>query len=110
MAARDLPYPLIIQTDQSRGTVIVENLTQAEANPGVNNSFLIGEIDSSSKRQVILDLANMTINYANGDKIEIRVSGPDSGNLLHTVDTSKAPTKQEVVQTGTNYAGPSISL
>ena len=108
MAAKDLPYPIFIETDQSRGTVIVENLTQAENNPGENNSSLVGELDS--KKQVTLDLANMKINYANGDKIEIRISGPDSATSLHTVNTLKAPGKFKIAQTGTDYAGPSISL
>ena len=111
MAARDIPYPLLIQTDRttgSRGDVIVQNLSQEVGNEGLDNSSLIGELDS--KQQITLDLANMKINYKNADVIEIRITGPKSGNLLHTVDTSKAPVKQVVPQTGSNYAGPSISL
>ena len=101
------PYPLIITTTSSRGTCIVENLTQYDStNPGTNK--IIVNLDSNKKAHV--DLANMRPTYANGDIITISTTGKRSGNLVHTINTVKGTAKISITQTSADYTTGSVGL
>ena len=108
MAAPILPYEITIIADTKRGTAIVENTTKVDTADPQKNRIIV---DLDTNRRNTVDLGNMRSGYSDGDKIEIRVFGLDTGFGTHTVNTKKT-TKRTITikQTGTDYAGASISL
>ena len=102
-----IPYPLLITANSTRGTCIVENLTQYDGDNPANNKIIV-DLDSNKKAHP--DLANMKATYANNDKIAVTVTGIRSGYVLHTVNTSKGTAKIPITQTSADYTTGSVGL
>lgn len=102
-----LPYSIDITGSAARGVLIVEDLNKFDEKSPNNNKIII---DLDSNKRAIVDLANLRSGYDNGDKLEIRLVGTRTGNVVHTVDTTKGNLKTTISQSGADYAGASINL
>ena len=108
MAAARIPYSLrVIGGGNMIGEVVIENLSKSDAEDPETNKIRV-TLDSNAKANV--NVQNMRSAVSNGDIIEVRMNGVRSGNKVHTVDTRVGTTKINLTQTGSDYAGVSISL
>ncbi len=108
MAAARVPYTLRIKGGSSMiGEVVVENLSKSDASDPETNIIRV-TLDSNQLANV--NVQNMRSAVSNGDILEIRMNGVRSGNLAHTVNTKQGHARINLSQTGSDYAGASISL
>lgn len=100
-----IPYTLHIKSANiASGQVTIENLSASDK----NTNMITADMDANGRATI--ELANMTNEVSNGDKIQIRASGARIGTATHTIDLTKRSATITLTESAAGYAGASINL
>lgn len=107
MVKKQIPFSVLVEGDASRGTAIVDNLSQFDSDDPSKNR-LSGDLDSDYKTGFELD--NLQSDWEDGDTVRVKTVGIRSGFGSFNIDASKGVKKLRLTQTTADYAGASTSL